>query len=201
MPVLITLFSEERLGRIWLRGDDWIVVTKAKQLKAFLGDEDFLSLLREVDCTRTSKSVSDTIRRRIERFAETTGIGLPLSCFELYDILADEVFPPHGLLRHEVPDWIHIDSLAGMGPVLGSGTCLGWKWEFRARHEHWAVWAAPAHWPNLYGPCPFEYEERYGAGPSDASVMSFEEARYFIVRELTRLAREHGLLADPDSRA
>jgi hypothetical protein len=197
MPVLLSLSSEERLGQTRLGRDPWAAVTKAKQPRSFLGDEDFFSLLREVDCTRSSKTVSHTIRSRIERFAQTTGIELPPSCFELYDILADEVFPPCGVLSHEVPDWIHIDSLDGMGPVLGSGTCLGWKWEFRARHERWAIWAAPADSPNLDDGCPFEYGESYGVGPSDASVMSFEDARYFIVRELTRLAREQGLLEDP----
>jgi len=43
----------------------------------------------------------------------------------------------------------------------------------RPSQLRWAIWAAPVDCPNLVEPCPFQYGERYGAGPSDASVMSF----------------------------
>ncbi len=88
----------------------------------------------------------------------------------------------------EVPTWIVIESLGGAAPLQALGTVRGGgRWYFRARHEQWELYAT-----RRPGADPLEdegalyHEEAYGFLPSAASYMPEDEARAFIVAQLTR---------------
>jgi hypothetical protein len=94
----------------------------------------------------------------------------------------------------DVPGWLSIESIEGTCPVQAWGKCGAWSWYFRARWDRWSLGAAlGAMDPVDVGASSddtFHHEERYGDGPYDAGYMSVDEARWVIVRELSRLRAE-----------
>jgi hypothetical protein len=108
----------------------------------------------------------------------------------------------HGASNAEnLPAWITVDELAGSCPVQGWGRAGAWRWYFRARWDGWCIAATtdPAVDPIDVLACstqPFRsetaffHQESYGDGPYDAGYMDLEEARHFIVRELSQLRAE-----------
>lgn len=83
-----------------------------------------------------------------------------------------------------------IEHLGGGCPVQAWGTCEGAKWYFRARWAMWSISVAEGDMDpvglDAESGGAFYYEEDYGDGPYSAGSMPEDEARYFIVRELSR---------------
>lgn len=104
--------------------------------------------------------------------------------------------PPPVLTEAEVPEWLTIDMLDGQCPVQGEGTMGAWQWYFRARWESWSIGAtndgSDPVCVSINSEHVFSHEEDYAfsQSPYDAGYMPIETARYYIVRELSRLRTE-----------
>lgn len=100
------------------------------------------------------------------------------------------------LAAHDVPAWCVIEELGGRCPVQGWGRCEGRPWFFHARGEGWALYVSrdrsltPDDVVGLLD-CLF-HEEPYGDERDDAGHMPEDEARFFLVRELTRFRASLG---------
>ncbi|NOU33625.1 MAG: hypothetical protein HOO96_37505 [Polyangiaceae bacterium] len=126
--------------------------------------------------------------RALDEIEAQSGIRFSRSPAELASLLRPLLPVPARMHPADVPDWITVDSLEGSAPLQGEGTVTGGKrWYFCARGEHWELWAGRA-----AGADPLEdegalvHEEPYGSHRFDASYMPQDEARAFIVGQLTR---------------
>lgn len=131
----------------------------------------------------------------LDRLEAEAGIALPRSPEALRPIFLPLVPVPETLPEIEVPDWISIDSLSGVAPVQGEGRADDAAWYFRARWGGWSIALSQDPQPNPVDvstttETTFYHEELYGDRRYDASYMPLDEARYFIVRELSRWRTE-----------
>jgi hypothetical protein len=166
------------------------------ELRSLLGEEQFrrfMVILRDLPAGEQLRFWQE---RALERLAGAKGIDLPRSPAELRAVLADAIVPRQQYAEPEVPSWLIIDELSGSSPVQGEGRCFGWRWYFRARGGEWSIGAAQGSVDPVdvfsNSDSTFYHEEAYGDGPYAAGHMPLEEARFFIVRELSGLAARMG---------
>ena len=127
------------------------------------------------------------------------GLVLPRRAEELRPLLPASPEPPQ-LEAADVPSWIHIEQLGGSCPVQGCGRAGSWCWYFRARHNAWSLGAVVAGNSNRDpadvgddSETTFYAEAEWGDFAEDAGYMDLGDARFLIVRELTRLKETRGL--------
>ncbi len=126
-----------------------------------------------------------------------SGLVLPRRAADLRALLPPLSEPPR-LDASAVPTWVTIDEMGGSAPVQACGRAGSWRWYFRARHNAWSLGAVLGESGYVDGVCAdsettFFAEAEYGDVVYDASYMDLDEARFLIVRELTRLKTSRGL--------
>jgi len=117
------------------------------------------------------------------------------SITDIFSLLPEPVRPR--LSENEIPEWCSMDRLDGQCPVQGWGTVMGHAWYFRARHGHWSlelskVAGEQVDEGNMSAHRLIEepYEGSYSG--HEAGYMELDEARFYIVSRLRRLAAEAG---------
>jgi hypothetical protein len=160
------------------------------ELRRFLGEARLRRFVAALAHPTSDGTVHAWQREILQDLEKARGVSLPTHATELA-ALVSSIPPPETLGAHEIPGWMSIEDLGGLCPVQGWGTVDDWRWYFRARGEAWSIGACGGHGDpedvEENSATTFYVEEHYGAGPFDAGYMITGEARFFIVRELTRL--------------
>lgn len=172
--------------------------TLARLLRSTLnGDARYRRFVRLLDSPHSDGMILFWQSKALDDLEAREGVVLTRRAEDLRTLLPP-LPEPLVLEAQEVPEWIRIESLGGASPVQGEGTAGAWRWYFHSRHSSWSLSAVlgsqvdPADvYANADGA--FYTEHDYGDFPFDASYMALGEARYLIVRELTRLKASHGL--------
>lgn len=164
----------------------------ASILRSALGDERrYRRFVAQLSNPRSDGLIMFWQSKVLDELERGNGLILPRNAAELATLLPP--LPPQpGLTESQVPPWLHVEELWGACPVQGAGTLGEWRWYFRARHDEWSIAASrnAEHDPvDVFGNSPdtFYAEEPYGDRAHDASYMPLDEARFYIVRELSRL--------------
>lgn len=130
----------------------------------------------------------------LDRLELRLGKVIPRDVVQLKSLLLPLLARAPTLVEAEVPAWITVDSLGGQCPVQAEGSADTARWYFRARWAEWSIGLTldatrdPVDVDDN-GEATFYHEELYGDGRYDAGYMPHDEARYFIVRELSRWRR------------
>ena len=170
----------------------------ANVLRDFLGDHHrYRKFVKQLASPRTDGLLHFWQRVVLDTVEAKRGLVLPRRADELLALLPPLPEPPR-LDAPGVPTWVCIDDIGGSCPVQAYGTAGSWRWYFRARHNDWSLGAVrgKAGDPvtvNANSDSTFYAEGEYGEMAEDASYMDLDEARFFIVRELTRLKQSRGL--------
>ena len=166
-------------------------------LRDELGERRYIRFVRQLYRARADGLVAFWQSRVLDKLESKLGLVLPQYAAALAGLLP--VLPPNPTLaEHELPSWIAIEQFEYGAPTQAWGTAGAWRWYFRARHESWSL-GAERNANELPvgdfedGSDTFFVSEDFGVEAFDASYMTLDEARYFIVRELSRLR------ARPDS--
>lgn len=167
----------------------------ASHLRVVLGgDRGYRKFVRQLTAPRSDGLVQRWQSVILDILGAKHGLVLPRRAEELCALLPP--LPAPRLDAAGVPDWVRIDELGGMTPLQAWGTAGAWRWYFRARHNSWILGAVlgdggdpvavDADSANT-----FYAEDDYGDSPDEP--MDLDEARFLIVRELTRLRELRGL--------
>ena len=169
----------------------------ADELRSFLGDKWFYRFLNALERSLPRPRLFYWQDDVLDDFTARTGTNVPRAPNALFELLKDARRQPKTLSEADVPSWITIHQLEGEGPVQGYGLISTWSWYFRAR---WEAWTIAASVPGIDPVGVFEnndsaffHAEDYGDARYAASYMPLDEARFFIVRELSRLRAERKL--------
>jgi hypothetical protein len=169
------------------------------QLRALLGERRFRKFVLAVRERVGESRLHFWQDAVLDELAASTSFQVPRRPDDLAPLLEGLVDAPPVLAKTEVPSWLTVEFLGGECPVQGWGTCGGWSWYFRARGEQWTISASDGSVDAIdvdaTSDVTFYYEEEYAFGVSqyDAGYMSHDEARHYIVRELSRLRVERGI--------
>jgi hypothetical protein len=166
-------------------------------LRAELGERRYVRFVRQLHRARTDGLVAFWQSRVLDKLEASRALVLPRYASSLAELLPALATNPI-VTEADVPAWITVEWLEYGAPTQGWGSAGRWKWYFRSRHEEWSIGAerdATTRPVGVFenGPDSFFTSEDYGFESFEASYMPLDEARYFIVRELTRLR------ARPDS--
>ena len=161
------------------------------------GDHRYRRFVRQLASPRTDGLVHFWQSTVLDTVEAKRGLVLPRHADALRALLPPLPEPARLDVR-DVPAWVCIDELGGSCPVQAHGTAGSWRWYFRARHNDWSLGAVRGHAEDPVAACAdsdttFYVEDEYGDMAEDASYMDLDEARFFIVRELTRLKQSRGL--------
>lgn len=165
-------------------------------LRGYLGEPQFRQFVLDVRELGDGPNLHPSQAKVLDDLEHACRRQISRTPAVLAELLRDAIPPPDVLAEADVPEWIQIDltSFGGLCPVQGWGTCEGWSWYFRARWEHWRLAASDGSVDPVdvfsSSDSTFYHEEPYGTSDSAAGYMPLDEARYFIVRELTRLQQE-----------
>jgi hypothetical protein len=166
-------------------------------LRAVLGsDHRYRKFVRELAAPHADGLLHFWQSAILDALEASHGLVLPRRADELRALLPPLPEPPR-LSAAAVPSWIRIDDIGGSAPVQASGRAGSWRWFFHARHNHWSLGAVRGEDgdPVSVGSDSdhtFYVEDEYGDLTDDASYMDLDEARFLIVRELTRLTEPRG---------
>jgi hypothetical protein len=169
----------------------------ATTLRAVLGsDHRYRRFVRELAAPRADGLLHFWQSAILDALEASRGLVLPRRADELRALLPPLPEPPR-LSAAVVPSWIRIDEIGGSAPVQASGRAGSWRWFFRARHNDWSLGAIRGDDGDSVSVSSssdntFYVEDQYGDLTEDASYMDLDEARFLIVRELTRLAESRG---------
>lgn len=172
--------------------------TAARLLRAILGsDARYRKFVKQLDGPRSDGLVQFWQSAVLDVLEAQHGLALSRRADELRALLPPLPEPPR-LAASGVPGWLQIDELFGSAPVQGGGRAGAWRWYFRARHNHWSLGAVLGEDEDPVdvggdSDSSFYAEQEYGELADEASYMSHDEARFLIVRELTRLRESRGL--------
>jgi hypothetical protein len=170
----------------------------ANVLRDALGsDQRYRKFVKMLASPRTDGLLHFWQSAALDTLEATRGLVLPRRAPELRALLPPLPDPPR-LDASDVPTWIRIAEIGGSAPVQAYGSAGSWRWYFRARHNDWSLGAVRGHAGDPVGvsadsDVTFYAEDEYGDEAEDASYMDLDEARFFIVRELTRLKESRGL--------
>jgi hypothetical protein len=161
------------------------------------GNHRYRKFVRQLASPRTDGLVHFWQSAVLDTIEAKRGLALPRRADELRSLLPPLPEPPR-LDARDVPTWVCIDEIGGSCPVQAYGTAGSWRWYFRARHNDWTLGAVCGLDGDPVDACAdsdtaFYAEDEYGDMADDASYMDLDEARFFIVRELTRLKESRGL--------
>ena len=177
-----------------------------EKLREFLGDKRFRLMYGQVNELVGKKELRFWHYRSLAEFEQQESVELPRSPDALAEFLRGAIPEPPVLTQEQTPEWLHIDELDTACPVQATGWCyvgeskqdskpVVWKFYFRARWDEWSLGASDIYDPvDVFGndEHAYYYEEFYESGTDEysAGYMPFDTARYYIVRELTKLRAE-----------
>ena len=174
-----------------------------EKLRTFLGDTRFRLMVGQARKRSGSKELPFWHYRALDEFEQQESIQLPRSPDALAEFLRDALPDPPALTHEQTPEWLHIDTLGSQCPVQAKGWCfagesehdskpLVWRFYFRARYEGWSLSASDI-WDPVdivaSGEHAYYHDEPYESRTDDydAGYMPHDTARYYIVRELSKL--------------
>lgn len=161
------------------------------------GEHRYRKFVRQLASPRTDGLVHFWQSAILDTLEAHRGLALPRHADALRALLPPLSEPPR-LETRDVPTWICIHEIGGSCPVQAHGTAGSWRSYFRARHNDWSLCAVRGHAEDPQAVCAnsgttFYAEDEYGDTAEDAGYMDLDEARFFSVRELTRLKESRGL--------
>lgn len=163
----------------------------AEVLRTELGERRYVRFVRQLYRARADGLVAFWQSLVLDDLESKAALVLPRYASALAELLPPLPVNP-ALAEGDVPSWITVEWLEYGAPTQGWGTAGAWRWYFRSRHEAWTLGAERdatelpvGTFEN--GPDSYFASEDYGFETSEASYMPLDEARHFIVRELTRL--------------